>query len=372
MKMLRKDDSGVDPVIATLVLVLVAVAAGVAFYAWQSSWQEENTGKADDITTSNQLTLSGSSTVYEFTAVATPLFEEQYPSYEVSYSSGGSTSGKNAIGKGLVDLGCASSFMDSSYFDQYPDIDQNGEKDFGVELVEHTVAWDAVAPVVPDDSTHGLVDIDRPTMLLIFMVNGGLNPHTNSLVPNWNTTMLVDPSSVNLNDGVQWNEINTTIAGGTPCTGTGTIIIMDRADRGGTEEIFGEKLLGKPGGKKYLEDIPDYDITTYGGKSVEGNQDLIDSIADEPDALAFMSAGMAADSASGVNVIPFTISGTEGIEINAENVITGVYEVRRPINYITVGNPTGAAKLWLDFVTLPGVNQYICEQTGYVSPLKEG
>ncbi len=439
MKLFKKDNAGVSPVIATLVLVLVAVAAGVAFYAWQSSWQEENTSNVNSINAENQLTISGSTTVYEWTAVAAPLFEEEYPSYQVHYAGGGSTAGKNSIGKGLVDIGSASSYMSQSYFDDYPDLNQDGKKDTfpaGTSLVEHVVAYDAIAPVVSTTNTHGLVDVDQKTMVDIYGIVGWDNNDDKTILDyvnlyysggvyvgnsKWDGASMIVLATGGtittgdyLADGLDWDEVPKTVAatgtvdvsvagattladgnyyinygatyGGwqyiTVATGTATPVptgavtgveywevcdnsnpvkTSERLDRGGTEEAFGELMLGKPGGKKYMEDIG-IESTLI----VASNQDLVDAIGADSDVLGFMSAGIAQNT-DDVEIVPYTESGSAGVELSDKAVLKGDYDAVRPIIYITIDEPTGAAKLFIDFVKQPEINRLLAEETGYVS-----
>lgn len=411
MKVFKKNDAGVSPVIATLVLVLIAVAAGVAFYAWQASWQEDTTNKAGEVDGDNSISIAGSTTVYEFTAVAVPLFEDAYPSYTVHYSGGGSTLGKTAAGTGVVDIGSGSSFMTDFYYESYPDLDGDGEKDFGHEMVETTVAWDAIVPVVPSANVHGLESINSANMLDIYGFVG-MDPATYAAAswaaqgPIWEAD---DAGDIDIaTNGLTWQDVPSTIEPATAtvttadtlpagiarsfwydaagnyltladggatetgllvndvltyfptCTGTEDVLTAERLDRGGTEEAFVEFILLEPDGEGYLEDVGIE--STY---IIDSNQDLLNTIESKPNVLAFMSFGMA--SSADVELIGFTQEGDEPISLSAKNVLRGTYEAVRPINYITVDEPSGNAKLYLDFVMQPDVNLKICEGCGYVS-----
>ncbi len=303
-KKLMKNIKAVSPVIASLMLVLVAVGAAGAFFAWQSSWQDDMTenvsdaaNELSDASGGQVLTIGGSSTVYEFTKVAAPLFEEAYPGVKVDFQSGGSGAGRAAVQNGMVDIGAASSPTN---------IDG---------VVVHQVATDAVV-----------------------MIHYGMNDTGDG----WDFT-----------DG----DCNTTevIAAIQDST---NVSFYDRSSKSGTEECFCNKILDSG------DQIGDGDCIITAADVTQGyagNQDLVAAFNGFTTGmhLGFTSMGQIANLDSDVTVLKF--NGEVASEDNIEN-----YDATRPITYLTLGEPTGIAKAYLTFVMGPKMNQDIAEEAEFV------
>ncbi len=353
-KKLAKNVYAVSPVVATLTLVLASVGTAGALYVWQTGWQIDITDKIGTGNVQANLKVGGSSTVYEFSAVAKEIFEAQNPNYKIELQKGGSGSGIAGAGMGLVDIGAASkdASTDSSWGD-YPDLNRDGKKDLGLEMVQHLVGYDGVVVIVDADNTHGLADINEDTLINIYEAVYDGTPMT-------------------------WGEVPTThvevgTVGGTPTTPCNSddpaeeVDTYDRSDHSGTEECFCEKLLSK--GLKDAAKQMDAGYTTF---SYQGNQDLVAALAQDPDGIGFTAKGIA-DNSPGVRVIPFAdedgsggLATGDGLPSNSE-IKSGDWPGSRPLNFITVGQPTGAAKVFIDFCLNTEMNQDICELSDYVS-----
>jgi phosphate transport system substrate-binding protein len=313
MRKLKKQAYAVSPVIATLMLVLVSVGSAGAFYVWQSGWQKDVSGKAGGADLQDALTIGGSSTVYEFTAVAAPMFEAENPNFKISFQKGGSGSGVASVGTGIVDIGSASRAVKASEFSKYPDVDGITGKDIGKDLMVHTVAYDAV-------NGAGVTEIN-----------------TTELRAMYNTT-------VGDADEPAWYS-------------AATWKTYDRDDASGTEEVFVELILGLDGSE--LEEFTDYAANV----SVGSNQDMITALG-AANTIGFTSYGMAKDSS-----ISSYIMDLNSVEPTEDSImgVTTQYDGARPINYITIGEPSGAIKQYIDFVLGPQANQDICELCGYIT-----
>ena len=371
-KKLVKNAMAVSPIIATLMLVLVAVGSAGAFYVWQSGWQS---GIEDKVSGSGELqaslSIGGSSTVYEFTAVAGEYYMVANPNYKISYQSGGSGAGIAAVGTGAIDIGSASKPLTTEDKNKYPDLNKDGVKDYGRELVEHTVAWDAVAVVVSDDNfaAHGLISIDELDLAAVYYANSGAVPADipGDVQAGITALDIVTPDGI-----IQWDELFETPTHTISCVGAGDVTIYDRDDKSGTEEVFSKKIIDTD--EKELE-TAGIDTTNGAGNSghYKGNQNLLTAIAKDPDALSFMSYGMAKAGDSGLKMIPFqgdhdtdpVTPSEDSIMMGAEE--DGAYDGARPINYITVGEATGDVKVYIDFCLQTEINQDICEVAGYIS-----
>lgn len=348
MRKIMKNVKAVSPVIATLMLVLVSVGAAGSFYMWQTGWQGDVEDKAGGADLQSSLSIGGSSTVYEFLVVAKEIFEAQNPNYKIDIQKGGSTSGLQAAGLGLVDIGAASSDKSSS-FSSYPDFNRDGKKDLGVEMQNTKIGYDGVVVVVSEDNfaTHGLVSIGRETLAQIY-----------------EGTLLT------------WDEVpaDATDALLTPCAGTEEINTYGRSVHSGTEECFCEKLMKKQidGSDKQMDGIEDF--------AFPANQDIVSALADDADGIGFMAWGLAQKSDSGLTIIPFSTDATpaaagtladydgdeDGIPSD-DSIKDESWPGSRALWFITAGEPTGAAKVFIDFCLRTQVNQDVCELSDYIS-----
>jgi phosphate transport system substrate-binding protein len=346
----KRNEEAVSPVVATLLLVLVTVSAAVGFYVWQAEWQADTSNQLSDVNTKTPITIAGSTTVYEFSTVGASMFEAEYLQYQVSVQKGGSGAGKISAAQGIVDIGSSSSALSSTDTTTYPN------------LVQTLVAYDAIVLVVPSatTNTHGLVSMNETVLKAIYYKNGGAT----YTAPTWMPTG---------GDGIyQWNEIPATqgvvFNASNTCTGTQTVKIYDRADHSGTEESFSKQMADT--GKDTLEEAG---ITT--GNSYPSNQEIITKLAADNDGFGFMAYGLAKQSTNGLRMIPF--AGDQGlVDPNSSSTFVskvkvgnaaGGYDGARGLYYLTDGAPTGAAKLYIDYVKTPDVNNAICNTAGYIS-----
>ena len=455
-KRLVKNAQAVSPIIATLMLVLVAVGSAGAFYMWQTGWQGDVEGKAAGGTELQaSLSIGGSSTVYEFSAISGEYYHAANPGYKVSYQKGGSGAGVASVGTGAVDIGSASRDVQTSEFDQYPDLNKDGVKDFGRELIVHTVAYDAVVIIYKGDVSGGVAAVaatltdqtitftaDTPgedgnsiTMTLVetpaadlggdsatidVALSGNditvtfqddrnpVNPESVGQVGIMNAVNLAVTGTVagvgvnsgnNLidctithdvtalidgTDGTDFTDAvplaQTNLDGGEESTAfdfsdgvdaaeligainDGTIDWYDRSDASGTEELFVGKLLGL-GYDTVEEALVGNVITSDSTNSYPSNQDILGAFNSHAEPVwTFTSFGMA--DAGG-----YTICDYNGVTPDKDSIMAdgaAKYAAARPINYITIGEPTGDIGLYIDFCLQPENNQKICEACDYIS-----
>ncbi len=336
MRKIMKNVKAVSPVIATLMLVLVSVGAAGAFYMWQTGWQGDVEDKAGGADLQSSLSIGGSSTVYEFLVVAKEIFEAQNPNYKVDIQKGGSGAGLMGAGLGLVDIGSASSDKSGSFY-KYPDFDRDGKKDLGVEMVNTKIGYDGVVVVVDADNDHNLTSISRDTLAKIYQ-----------------------------GDITTWANVNTTFDGTTACdNGADSINTYGRSVHSGTEECFFKKLMGKTvsGAAEQMEGDETY--------AYASNQEIVSALAADPDGIGFMAWGLAKKSDSGLTMVPFsadgsTLSGTDGLPEESQ-IKDGTWPGSRALWFITAGEPTGSAKVFIDFCLRTEANQNICELSDYIS-----
>jgi phosphate transport system substrate-binding protein len=95
------------------------------------------------------------------------------------------------------------------------------------------------------------------------------------------------------------------------------------------------------------------------------NGQAILSVANEPDALGYVSIGsalMARDQGTTIKLLRL-----DGVEPTAEAVRTGTYPLRRPLNLVTRGAPTGLAQHFIDFILGPDGARFATAE-GFVPP----
>jgi len=338
MRKLKKQAYAVSPVIATLMLVLVSVGSAGAFYVWQNGWQKDVGDKAGSAELQSAITIGGSSTVYEFLVVAKEIFEASHPNYKIDIQKGGSGAGIAGAGMGLVDIGTASKDASGS-FDTYPDLNRDGTKDLGIEMQQTLIGYDGVVVIVSASSSLALDNISEATMEGIY--------------------------GKTITD---WADVESGIGNATNATSTATPIkFVDRSDESGTEECFTAKLLSITG-ESYVND-KQIDLG-WCTESFGSNQDLLNYIAANDDAIGFTAFGIA-NSRSDVKVIPFSKDGNDlstgdGLP-SASEIKSGAWPGSRPLNFLTVGDPTGDAKVFIDFCLATQANQEICQLSDYVS-----
>ena len=352
MRKIMKNVKAVSPVIATLMLVLVSVGAAGAFYMWQTGWQGDVEDKAGGADLQSSLSIGGSSTVYEFLVVAKEIFEAQNPNYKVDIQKGGSGAGLMGAGLGLVDIGSASSDKSGSFY-KYPDFDRDGKKDLGVEMVNTKIGYDGVVVVVSDQRTD-LLSIGRETLAQIY----------EGKITSWTQVPL---NATDVGTGVPADN----------CTDLDPeqdkIETYGRSVHSGTEECFFKKLMNK--------EVDGAEEQMDGGEThaVASNQEIVSNLAGNPDGIGFMALGLVKEG-SGLRAVPFSVDGTPTADGNLsdydaddlglpseDSIKDGSWPGSRALWFITAGEPTGSAKVFIDFCLRTEANQNICELSDYVS-----
>jgi phosphate transport system substrate-binding protein len=346
-----KDTAGVDPVIATLVLVLIAVAAGVALYVWQAGWAEDIT---DGITTTDisestdrEITVMGSTTVEPLAQEAAAQFMVANPEYNVYVSSGGSGAGIDSAGTGFCDLGMASKPLSDDNKAEYP------------TLIQHEVAIDAIVMITSATNTQGVTSLEAIDVAAIYYANAGATPSDAAIVAHIAALDTLDTTGAANPDGlISWSEI-----GG---TSNAMINTYERTEESGTEGSF-VKLFGLASKDKQLAN---YGITaTYGYTS---NGEVLNGLAADDLGLSFMSYGYAAAD-DGVSIVEIDWDGDATVQADEEatvnNIKAGTYEGARSLYVLTLGTPEEGSllEMFLDYMLTPEYNQGFAAASGYIS-----
>jgi len=122
------------------------------------------------------------------------------------------------------------------------------------------------------------------------------------------------------------------------------IVLIGRDSASGTRSFFTEYVLDEEDAAKTMQEY-----------SSNGAVQL--AVAQTPGAIGYVSLEFVDDS-----VKAFTLS---GIAPTVENVINNTYGLNRPLLMITNGEPTGLAKMYLDFI-LSAEGQEIIADNGFV------
>jgi len=124
------------------------------------------------------------------------------------------------------------------------------------------------------------------------------------------------------------------------------ITVIAREEGSGTRGAFEEMVMGKDG-------PPIVDTALL----FPSNGALRTAVSTTPDSIGFLSFGYLDESVKALEI--------DGAAATAENAQSGAYPVVRPLNMLTNGEPTGAVKVWLDFILGP-LGQQIVVEDGYL------
>jgi phosphate transport system substrate-binding protein len=119
-KTLKQKMHAVSPVVATLVLIVVAIVGAIAVGLIMSRVASNTSNQANVQNVSSNaaqtLTIGGSTTVYPVSASAVAAFEAEYPGVNVQVAQGGSGAGMEGVIIGAINIGEASSYPTASSY----------------------------------------------------------------------------------------------------------------------------------------------------------------------------------------------------------------------------------------------------------------
>jgi phosphate transport system substrate-binding protein len=318
LRKFQRDVKAVSPVVATILLVLVAVASAVAFWAILDGWQGSQSDKLNDVdfdskntVNSGVLKMGGSSTVAPLANLAIAAFMNDNPNALISYNTQSSGFGRDNIATGSIDIGGIS--------DPYG----SDAKDAGLiasGVVATTIGYDAV----------------------VIATNHALTPAQQAAMTSAIAVQVFSTGTI-----TTWNQLLNVLDGNPAGDATGDVIqVIKRIDGSGTQKCFQEKVL--------------LDKTApVIGTPKDTNGDVVSALAND-NAIAFLSYGYAAS--AGLKMFDF-----EGVTPTLASIGDNTYEAGRPLALLTVGQPSGLAKAFIDYILVEVNNKYFCEQAGYVS-----
>jgi phosphate transport system substrate-binding protein len=320
MKKLFNNEAGVSPIVATLVLVVVAIAGaaavGTILGSFSSDVSDGASAGAAGQGASTELLIAGSTTVQPVSELLAEAYMKQNSGIKVVVQAGGSGAGIAGAEMNVIDIGSASEDVDT--------------------IVEH-----------PDLQKH---QIGASAVVLI--ANGVNNAVAGTEVTSAQIKALYESADA---DGKVTAANLTSLAGLTGANGT---TLFQRAESSGTEDTFD----GWIGTKKFT------DSTNAVGAT--GNAGVLKAVEDTTNSIGFVDYGFCEDSS--VTLLDVG-AGTDKKTVKAESLETLKGEsstfpegLVRPLNYLTNGEPSTIEKSFIDFATQPA-QKGIFSEVGYYS-----
>ncbi|HWQ77620.1 MAG TPA: phosphate ABC transporter substrate-binding protein, partial [Anaerovoracaceae bacterium] len=127
------------------------------------------------------------------------------------------------------------------------------------------------------------------------------------------------------------------------------IVVVSREEGSGTRGAFTEIT------KVFADEV---DNTTKDALVQGSTGAVMQTVATTPNTIGYVSLGSLADTVKAVKV--------EGVTPTTETVLSGEYKISRPFLYVTGGELTEAAQLYIDFV-MSDEGQAIVEESGFIS-----
>ncbi len=292
-----------------LSLVALLLATGCARPDTDSS-EPGTTSRSGRVVLQNK----GSDTLVNVAQAWAEAYKAVDPNVAIAVSGGGSGTGISALINGTVDLANASRKM--------KDKEVQSARERGIEPVEHTVGFDALAVFVHPANPMSQVNLAQ--LADIYGEGGSVD---------------------------SWSQLDITVPG---CD-SDEIIRISRQNNSGTYAYFKKIVLGKK---------RDYKM---GSRDMHGSKDVVDLVENTPCAIGYSGLAYANE-----HVKMPCILNAEGACI-APSPATAVdvsYPIARPLLMYTSGEPQGAVKQYLDWI-MGDAAQCTIQKKGY-APLRGG
>ncbi len=291
----------VSPVVATLILIVVAIigaiAVGLIVSNVANTTNKQVAGNNAGGDAQGTLTIGGSTTIYPVTSSAVAAFEAEYPGITVQVAQGGSGAGMEGVIIGAVDIGEASSYPTvSSYSASAASLTPP------VNLVATNIGGSGVVAIEHGPATGGFLDDGSATDICygltsaaaeaiwtdgaFYIANGGCSDASPiygvlqaTYVCNENTAAVV----------------TATLGEGSGCTGAATTAYsvkytaVSRSDiPSGTQETFGAWA----GFSSSAQDTSQFGGAGL-GTTATGNPGVLSAVETTTDTIGFVDIGFA-------------------------------------------------------------------------------
>ncbi|KUK59761.1 MAG: Phosphate ABC transporter, solute-binding protein, partial [Methanoculleus marisnigri] len=320
------NESAVSPIVATLVLIVVAVvgavAVGTIIGAFSSDVSEQvNPGDVAGAS-SAEILIAGSTTVQPASELLAKAYMAEKPGVKISVQGGGSGAGVTSVGMDIVDIGSASRPVKDTELAKYP------------SLQTYQIGGSGVAIVVPDGAKDKITGVTKA-----------------GLTDLYDNTTEQNSATVGWTDAPPTNKIIDANEIGEATETTVNITVYQRAEASGTEETVAKEYLKYPGDS--------FDNT--GAEGVNGNAGVAAAIAAGSATnvrLGFIDFGYVTSAHKALDVdgkvcdkmhILESLKGVDDTETTSY-----VEKLARPLNYIVNGNPSAIVKDYINFAQSPG------------------
>ncbi len=332
-----EDTRAVSPIVATLVLVVVAItgaaAVGTIMGTFSSDVSEEsNTGELTSAS-STEILIAGSTTVQPVSELLAEAYMDEHRGVKITVQGGGSGAGVSSTGMNIVDIGAASRPVESDELDKYPNLK--------VEQI----------------GGSAVVVIANPGGTFTGSATGTTTAELTSLYD-----LVVDAAG------------SLTIDSGAITVPAGTTIVQ-RADASGTEDTFEDYLS-----LTLDAAVDDADTTQV---SETGNAGVLAKVKGTTDRIGFVDFGFAVENGLAeveiLGIVDGTVVTTPSVatgnststlkgdikdELKKDDGTNYVNGLTRPLNYITNGEPNSMEQAFITFAMSPGATTYF-DQCGY-------
>ena len=227
------------------------------------------------------------------------------PQADIIVRGGGSGDGIAALLHGLIEIGMASRELSRRERD-YADSQ-------GIKLAVTGLALDGVTVIANRANAISALDIDQLRGIFVGKIRN-------------------------------WREL-----GG----GDTEIIAFARAPGSGTAALFGDRVLGD---EAYAASV----------RRLSTNEAIVAEVATRPGAIGYADLGASRGAGDRIKVLPLRIDPeTAPVLPTSDAIRSGSYPLARTLYFGTAGNPSGAAKAFLDFCLGPR-GQALLRRAGYV------
>ena len=120
------NDMAVSPIVATLVLIVVAVigavAVGTIMGTFSSDVSKKTNAEGASTASATHILVAGSTTVQPASILLVQAYEKEHPGIQIDVQGGGSGAGISAVGQNIADIGASSSALTAANMQTYPNL----------------------------------------------------------------------------------------------------------------------------------------------------------------------------------------------------------------------------------------------------------
>lgn len=252
----------------------------------------------------------GSDTMVNLAQAWAEEYQKVRPETAIAVSGGGSGTGIAALENGTVDVANASR-------DIKPEEQAAAKKNTGKDVIEHVVAYDALAVFV--HASNPLPKITQAQLGCIYGERGTCN---------------------------KWTDLGVEVPG---CAGQ-EIVRVGRQNNSGTYAYFREWVLGETADFK------------LGSRDMQGSKDVVDLVEQTPCAIGYSGIGYKTPKVKGVSLAKGDADAC--VDPSIEAALAGKYPLARALYMYTLGEPNPELARYLDWVR-SDAGQAIVERSGF-------